>query len=135
MSVSNVYVTDMIKGRRYPPEMRYLEKLIDILKLTPEEWEEMLDIAGRERQEVAPDLPEYLMSEEIPHVRVTLRHANDKHLGDDFSKTVNITVFSNVTAEGNLLCIAPQTRRTSVPSTTGQTRTGWSVMTIGRDTT
>jgi transcriptional regulator with XRE-family HTH domain len=88
MGVSNVYVTDMIKGRRYPPNISYLEKLIDILKLTPEEWEEMLDIAGREREEAAPDLPEYLMSEDIPHVRVALRRANDKHLGDDFWKTV-----------------------------------------------
>jgi hypothetical protein len=78
----------MIKGRRYPPNISYLEKLIDILKLTPEEWEEMLDIAGREREEAAPDLPEYLMSEDIPHVRVALRRANDKHLGDDFWKTV-----------------------------------------------
>jgi transcriptional regulator with XRE-family HTH domain len=88
MGVSNVYVTDMIKGRRYPPNISYLEKLIDILKLSPEEWEEMLDIAGREREEAAPDLPEYLMSEDIPHVRVALRRANDKHLGDDFWKTV-----------------------------------------------
>jgi transcriptional regulator with XRE-family HTH domain len=88
MGVSNVYVTDMIKGRRYPPNISYLEKLIDILKLTPEEWEEMLDIAGRERDEAAPDLPEYLMSENLPHVRVALRRANDKHLGDDFWKKV-----------------------------------------------
>jgi transcriptional regulator with XRE-family HTH domain len=88
MGVSNVYVTDMIKGRRYPPNISYLEKLVDILKLTPEEWEEMLDIAGREREEAAPDLPEYLMNEDIPHVRVALRRANDKHLRDDFWKKV-----------------------------------------------
>jgi len=51
---------------------------------TPDEIEEMLDTVGRERDEAAPDLPEYIMSEERPHVRVALRRAKDKNLGDDF---------------------------------------------------
>lgn len=32
----------------------------------------MFDLAGRERDEAAPDLPEYIMNENDPHVRVAL---------------------------------------------------------------
>ena len=48
----------------------------------------MYDLAGRDRKEAAPDLPEYLMSENIPHVRAALRRASDKNLGDEFWKKV-----------------------------------------------
>lgn len=48
----------------------------------------MFDLAGRDRNEAAPDLPEYIMDENLPHVRATLRKANDKGLGDDFWKQV-----------------------------------------------
>ena len=48
----------------------------------------MYDLAGRERDEAAPDLPGYIMDENIPHVRAALRKANNKGLGDDFWKKV-----------------------------------------------
>ncbi|MDY6302990.1 MAG: hypothetical protein SPL32_01735 [Succiniclasticum sp.] len=48
----------------------------------------MFDLAGRDRNEAAPDLPEYIMDENLPHVRAALRKANDKGLGDDFCKQV-----------------------------------------------
>jgi hypothetical protein len=48
----------------------------------------MFDLAGREREEAAPDLPEYIMDESLPHVRVALRRANRSNLGDDFWKKV-----------------------------------------------
>ena len=48
----------------------------------------MFDLAGRDRNEAAPDLPEYIMDENLPHVRAALRKANDKGLGDDFRKQV-----------------------------------------------
>jgi len=88
MGVSPVYVTDILAGRRNPPDITLLEKMAEACSLTPEEREEMLDIAGWERQEAAADLPEYIMDEDIPHVRVALRRANDKKLGDDFWKKV-----------------------------------------------
>jgi transcriptional regulator with XRE-family HTH domain len=88
METTATYLSDIIKGRRNPPEMRLLERIAKVLKLTDEEWAEMLDLAGRERNEAAPDLPEYLMDKEIPHVRVALRKATTKKLGDDFWKRV-----------------------------------------------
>lgn len=88
MEMTATYLSDIIKGRRNPPEMRLLEKIAEVLQLTPEERAEMYDLAGRERDEAAPDLPGYIMDEDIPHVRVALRRANDKKLGDDFWKKV-----------------------------------------------
>jgi len=86
MSVS--YLSDIIKGRRNPPDKKLLEVMADVLSLTPDEKAEMYDLAGRERDEAAPDLPGYIMDEKIPHVRAALRKANKKGLGDDFWKKV-----------------------------------------------
>lgn len=86
MSVS--YLSDIIKGRRNPPDIKLLEIIADELHLNPDERAEMFDLAGRERDEAAPDLPGYIMDENLPHVRVALRKANKKGLGDDFWKRV-----------------------------------------------
>jgi len=88
MEMTATYLSDIIKGRRNPPEMKHLEKIASVLQLTPEEKETMFDLAGRERDEAAPDLRGYIMDKDIPHVRVALRRANDKNLGDDFWKKV-----------------------------------------------
>jgi transcriptional regulator with XRE-family HTH domain len=88
METTATYLSDIIKGRRNPPEMRLLERIRRVLKLDETEWAEMLDLAGRERNEAAPDLPEYLMDKDIPHVRVALRKATNKGLGDEFWKKV-----------------------------------------------
>ena len=55
--------------------MNLLLKIAEVLQLTDEEKAEMFDLAGRERNEAAPDLPEYIMDESIPHVRAALRRA------------------------------------------------------------
>jgi transcriptional regulator with XRE-family HTH domain len=88
MGMTATYLSDIIKGRRNPPDMKLLEKIAAVLDLNTTEREEMYDLAGRERNEAAPDLPSYLMDEDIPHVRMALRRANDKNLGDDFWKQV-----------------------------------------------
>lgn len=86
MSVS--YLSDIIKGRRNPPDKKYLEVIADALHLDSDERDKMYDLAGLELDEAAPDLPGYIMDENIPHVRVALRKANKKGLGDDFWKRV-----------------------------------------------
>lgn len=88
MGMTASYLSDIVKGRRNPPDMPILEKIAVVLQLTPDEKEEMLDLAGRERDTAAPDLPEYLMSQKLPHVRKALRRATEKNLGDDFWKKV-----------------------------------------------
>lgn len=87
-NISVTYLSDIIKGRRNPPDIKFLEIIAHELSLSPEEKAQMFDLAGRERDEAAPDLPRYIMDEKIPHVRAALRKANDKGLGDDFWKKV-----------------------------------------------
>ena len=88
MGVTATYLSDIIKGRRNPPEMKLLEKIAEVLMLNETEREELLDLAGRERDEAAPDLPEYIMDANLPHVRIAWRRANSKNLGDDFWKKI-----------------------------------------------
>ena len=88
MGTTATYLSDIVKGRRNPPDMEMLQKIATILKLTQDETREMYDLAGRARNEAAPDLPEYIMAEDIPYVRAALRKANDKGLGNDFWKKV-----------------------------------------------
>ena len=88
LGVTPTYLSDIVKGRRNPPDIEILNKLAVILQLTKEEREYMYDLAGQERREAAPDLPEYLMDKDIPHVRAALRRASDKKLGDEFWKRV-----------------------------------------------
>lgn len=89
LGVSVTYLSDIIKGRRNPPDIEGLEALAAALNLNAEEREEMLDLAGRERKQVSPDLPDYIMDEAIPSARVALRRAKNQQLGDDFWQEVN----------------------------------------------
>ncbi len=93
MSVS--YLSDIIKGRRNHPDKKYLEIIASELHLNTDERGEMYDLAGRERDEAAPDLPGYIMDERLPHVRVALRKANKKGIGDDFWKRVAEEIAKN----------------------------------------
>ena len=92
MGKTATYLSDIVKGRRNPPEKEILEKIAEALHLSKEEKDEMMDCAGRDREEAAPDLPAYIMDEDIPYVRAALRRANDKGLGNDFWKKVYETM-------------------------------------------
>ena len=85
---SDILLKDIAQAMGNPPEMSMLLKIAEVLHLTDEERAEMFDLAGRERNEAAPDLPEYIMDENLPHVRAALRKASDKKLGDDFWQRV-----------------------------------------------
>lgn len=89
LGVSVTYLSDIIKGRRNPPDIDGLEVLAEILGLSEEEKNVMFDLAGRERNQVSPDLPGYIMDETLPNARVALRRARNAKLGDDFWKEVN----------------------------------------------
>lgn len=76
------YYGDIEQNRRIPPEKGFLEKLIDIYNLTKEEQILLYDLAGKARKAVSPDLPEYIMENEV--VRVALRLAKDKANASDW---------------------------------------------------
>lgn len=75
LKMSAPYLSDIEKGRRNPPEMDKLDQIAQILLLSNEERTVMLDLAGKMRNTVAPDLPEYIM--ERDYVSAALRTARD----------------------------------------------------------
>ena len=75
LKMSAPYLSDIEKGRRHPPEMDKLDLIAQILLLSDEERTVMLDLAGKMRNTVAPDLPEYIM--ERDYVSAALRTARD----------------------------------------------------------
>lgn len=90
LGIAPAYLSDIEKGRRYPPDMDKLIQISKILKLTEEEKHTMFDLAGEGKNTIAPDLPEYIMSSE--KVRVALRKAREvatEEDWDDFFKKLS----------------------------------------------
>ena len=81
LGVSAPYVTDVEKDRRNPFNNEALEKIIDILDLSEEEKIEMYDLAGSKRNEIAPDLPAYIMQNDF--VSAAPRTARDLDAGEE----------------------------------------------------
>lgn len=79
IGLSLTYLCDLENDRRNPPEMDKLELIAKTLLLSEEERDLMLDLAGKKRNSVAPDLPGYIMDR--GYVATALRTARD--LGAD----------------------------------------------------
>ena len=75
LGFSAPYLTGIEKDRRNPPEMESLEQISKILNLSEDERAVMFDLAGKKRNAVAPDLPEYII--ERDYVAAALRTARD----------------------------------------------------------
>lgn len=88
IGVSPGYYNDIEKGRRNPPDRPILDKLIDALCLNEKERIVFFDLAGKARSEVSPDLPEYIMDNDV--VRVALRIAKEKASSDDWQNFIDI---------------------------------------------
>ncbi len=82
LEISPAYLSDIEKSRRNPPDFSMLEKISELLNMTQEEEDEMFDLAGKDRNEIPPDLPSYIM--EKPVVRAALRKASRKPAKDDY---------------------------------------------------
>lgn len=81
LNVSASFLTDVEKDRRNPFDMEKLTQLASILNLSKEENALMLDLAGKKRNAVAPDLPEYIMGRD--YVSAALRTARDLDAGEE----------------------------------------------------
>lgn len=75
LGMSAPYLSDIEKGRRNPPEIEKLGQIAQILLLSDEDNTTMLNLAGKMRNTVAPDLPEYIMNRD--YVSAALRTARD----------------------------------------------------------
>ena len=69
------YITDIEKNRRNPFSTEDLEKVADVLELSKEDRTLMYDLAGEKRNEIAPDIPDYIMQR--GYVSAALRTARD----------------------------------------------------------
>lgn len=88
LGMSVTYLSDIIKGRRNPPDKEGLDILAEMFDLNEEEKDMMFDLAGREREQVSPDLTEYIMDESLPSARAAYRKARNANLRDDFWKSI-----------------------------------------------
>ncbi len=61
LDITAPYLSDIEKDRRNPPDMDKLDQISTILLLSDEDRTLMFDLAGKKRNSVAPDLPEYIM--------------------------------------------------------------------------
>lgn len=86
LGIAPAYLSDIEKGRRYPPDMDKLMQIASILKLTEDEKHTMFDLAGEGKNTISPDLPEYIMSSE--KVRVALRKAREVATDEDWEEFV-----------------------------------------------
>lgn len=81
LDIAPAYMSDIEKGRRYPPDKK-LDEIAQILKLNETEKNSMLDLAAMAKSKtVSSDLPEYIMEKDL--ARVALRRARDGKLSDE----------------------------------------------------
>ena len=81
LSFSAPFLSDVEKSRRNPPDLSKLEQIARILNLSPEDKDTMFDLAGKQRDSVAPDLPDYIKSR--GYVATALRTARDLDAGEE----------------------------------------------------
>lgn len=81
LGVSPVFISDIEKDRRNPFDVNRLRQLVPFLNLTDEERDLMYDLAGKKRNEVAPDLHDYIT--ENDYVSAALRTCRDLEVGEE----------------------------------------------------
>lgn len=60
VGVSAVYVCDIEKGHRYPPDIQKLRAWASQMSLSPDESAKLYDLVGEARNSAPPDILEYL---------------------------------------------------------------------------
>ncbi|WPC43850.1 helix-turn-helix domain-containing protein [Clostridium sp. JS66] len=86
LGIAPSYLSDIEKGRRYPPDMDKLMLIVKILKLTEDEKHKMFDLAGEGKNTISPDLIEYIMS--FAKVRLAIRKARELATDEDWDEFV-----------------------------------------------
>lgn len=81
LKITPPYLSDIEKERRNPPDKDKLDELANILSLSEDECRYMYDLAGKKRNSISVDLPDYIM--ERDYVRVALRKAMDLGVGEE----------------------------------------------------
>ena len=78
IGITPAYISDIENDRRDPPGKDLLDKMAEALSIKGSDLIELYDLAGKGREEVSPDLPDYIMNSDISDtVRLALRTAKD----------------------------------------------------------
>lgn len=90
LDIVPAYMSDIEKGRRYPPDKEKIYKIAEALSLSEIETNKLFDLAALAKENtVSPDLPEYIMGNDT--LRVALRKARDINADeDDWSKVIEM---------------------------------------------
>ena len=75
IDVTAPYLSDIEKGRRNAPVMEKLQKISKLFGLSENEEALMFDLAGKKKNDLPPDLPNYIIGNE--EVVAALRTARD----------------------------------------------------------
>ena len=82
LEIVPAYMSDIEKGRRYPPDTEKMYKIAEVLTLDQEETDTLFDLAAYSRANgVSPDLSDYVMG--VDNLRTALRKARDINAGED----------------------------------------------------
>lgn len=81
IGITSPYLSDVEKGRRDSFDIDRLNMVVDYLKLTEEEANHLMNLAGDQRQNIAPDLPDYVAGKE--YINAALRRAKDLDAGEE----------------------------------------------------
>lgn len=81
LKISPVYMCDIEKNRKFAVSDEVLNCLINILNLNEEETALMYDLVAIARNTVSPDLPQYIMENEL--IRTALREAKKNQIPDE----------------------------------------------------
>ena len=73
LDISPSYFSDIEKGRRNPPNLSKIQEIAQILKLSVQETDYLIDIASETRGEIPMDLNDYIKENNI--VKIALRKA------------------------------------------------------------
>ena len=80
LGISAPFLSDVEKDRTAPLTKDRLDKVAEVLHLDADEKTTMFDLVGKQRNTVAPDLPDYIMGRD--YVAAALRTARDLDAGE-----------------------------------------------------
>ncbi len=75
IGVSAPFLSDVEKGRRSALTAERIDKVAEVLQLDQDERNALFDTAGKQKNSIPPDLPDYIMEHEF--VSAALRTARD----------------------------------------------------------
>lgn len=90
LGIVPAYMSDIEKGRRYPPDKDKIYKITEVLGLNEDDTNTLFDYAALSRDNsVSPDLSDYVMG--VGNLRTALRKARDINAGeDDWQKIIDM---------------------------------------------